>query len=684
MGLFNNGQNPNGNWTLILHDTYPFADEGFLIGWGVIFGTQPVHPFVFPSSNLPIVKITTQNSVVIPNDPKIEADFVIIDHGSGIRNYVNDTVYAYQGKMLVELQGFSGPSYPKKNYDFDLIDANGNKINTPLLGMPAENDWILKAEYLDASLMANPLTYELSRRMGLYAPRTKYCEVMVNNEYVGVYSLTEKVKRSAERLNIAKLNPEDTTGIELTGGYIIEMNINGDAPAWTSNFLPINYSTCSLNVEFKEVYPKQGTIHPKQHNYIKSYVDSFELALHDGSIGLQHWRDFISEKSFIDFQIVNEFSANYDSYGRSTYLYKEKSTDGNQLHIGPPWDYDRAFASGTQTGWVWEITHLGWPFPFWWSQLNNDSVYQRKLYCRWSTLRMNVLSTDSFMHFIDSTSYMLQEAAARNFTKWGELGVTDYNSPVLNFKNFIQDRLQWMDNNILPHGAIVPALAINDTIVCQNGTIDISIGNQYSYSWNTNQHTSAISIATSGLYSVSVKDGYGCSASSDFQVTVSTPDATFGWTEDSISSYTFVPNQVSNVTYVWNFGDGNTAKDVPATHAYDTTGLYIVTLSVTDTLGCTASSTDTITVTPFTSTDKLVAGFNNHVTPNPFTHQLEVTTSILNVHLEARDVTGKLVFEKTCEDYHTRIETNQWSSGFYFLKINKEGFPTLISKVVKQ
>jgi len=29
MGNLNNGQNPNGVWTLIIVDTYPFADEGF-------------------------------------------------------------------------------------------------------------------------------------------------------------------------------------------------------------------------------------------------------------------------------------------------------------------------------------------------------------------------------------------------------------------------------------------------------------------------------------------------------------------------------------------------------------------------------------------------------------------------------------------------------------------------------
>ena len=185
LGVFNNGQNPNGNWTLILHDTYPFADQGFLIGWGVIFGTSPAIPFSFISSNLPIVKINTHGNDIL-NEPKIEADFTITDHGAGIRNFVSDTDYSFVGKMLTELQGYSGPSYPKKNYDFYTINTDSSKLDTSLLGMPKEHDWILKSEYTDPSMMANSLTYEMSRRMGVYAPRTSYCEVLLNGEYIGL------------------------------------------------------------------------------------------------------------------------------------------------------------------------------------------------------------------------------------------------------------------------------------------------------------------------------------------------------------------------------------------------------------------------------------------------------------------------------------------------------------------
>jgi subtilisin-like proprotein convertase family protein len=65
----NNGQNPNGVWRLELQDTYG-QDEGTLLNWSLTFNNQPAMPFVFTSSNLPLVKIST-NGQSIPDDPKL-------------------------------------------------------------------------------------------------------------------------------------------------------------------------------------------------------------------------------------------------------------------------------------------------------------------------------------------------------------------------------------------------------------------------------------------------------------------------------------------------------------------------------------------------------------------------------------------------------------------------------------
>ncbi|WP_298459553.1 PKD domain-containing protein [uncultured Cellulomonas sp.] len=49
--------------------------------------------------------------------------------------------------------------------------------------------------------------------------------------------------------------------------------------------------------------------------------------------------------------------------------------------------------------------------------------------------------------------------------------------------------------------------------------------------------------------------------------------------------------------YAWDFGDGASAEGATATHRYQTAGTYTVTLTVTDDLGLTGSTTRSVTVT---------------------------------------------------------------------------------------
>lgn len=548
LGTINNGQDPNGTWTLIVQDPYEY-DEGTLIDWSLTFGDAPSLPFVFTETNLPIVIINTDGAPIY-DEPKTQAEFYIIDHGTGMLNHPTDTDYAYAGKILTELQGYTGPYYPKVNYDFDLIDDSGLEIDASLLGLPAENDFVLKAEYLDYTLIKNTLSYEMSRRMDRYAPRTRFVELVLNNEYMGIYTITEKVKRDKNRVDIAKLDMDDIAGDSLTGGYIFEMNINGDPADWTSDYDPTDGP---LDVEFQMVYPKSDSIQPEQLNYIHAYTDDFEDALHSADFldSITGYRSYISVKSFIDFMLVNEFSANYDSYGRSTYLFKDKNA---QLNIGPPWDYDRAYAPWTTEGWVWEITHGYWPFPFWWERFREDPEWRNEVYCRWSDLRETTLSVDSFNAIIDSCASYLHDAAARNFDRWGELGVTDYDYEISVLKDFISARLVWMDETLADDYVEAPEITFTaDNTADLQFTFtpsDLSAG---SYSWDLGDGTISEEqipvhdYAIPGTYIVTLTANYfyGCSTSYTYTIDVIESIVTGNET-----IYAIYPNPFSNQIFI--------------------------------------------------------------------------------------------------------------------------------------
>ena len=59
----------------------------------------------------------------------------------------------------------------------------------------------------------------------------------------------------------------------------------------------------------------------------------------------------------------------------------------------------------------------------------------------------------------------------------------------------------------------------------------------------------------------------------------------------------------SNVTYLWAFGDGFTSTSAgPVNHVYAIPGSYVVSLTVTDALGCVDVFSQTISGTSVTST----------------------------------------------------------------------------------
>lgn len=461
-----NGQNPNGVWNLYIVDDFA-TDAGTLLSWSITFGTNIGHAFTFPSSNLPIIKINTLGQA-IPDEPKINARMQIINNGAGIRNYVNDTIYAFDGHIGIEVRGSSSQMFPKKSFSVETRDSLGANLDTSLFGMPSENDWILNANYTDKTFVRNTLTYQLANEMGHYASRTQYVEVFLNNIYQGVYVFMEKIKRNSGRVDISKLTPADTSGAAVTGGYILK--VDKTTGSGTGGFSSAYPPTAGGQVPFILYdYPDDVTIAPQQANYIQSFVDSFENALHGTQFAdpIVGYSKYINDTSFIDFFLTNELSRNVDGYRISSYLYKEKITKGNKLFAGPVWDYDIAWCNADYyngqyfTGWAYVTNNsggAGYQVPFWWARLLNDPNYANKLQCRYDQLRSTVYSTANINAYIDSMAAYLQESQDRNFQVWPILGVyvwpnpspipTSYAGEISKLKGWINSRLLWLDANM--------------------------------------------------------------------------------------------------------------------------------------------------------------------------------------------------------------------------------------------
>ena len=381
----------------------------------------------FTDSNLPIIVINTNNQEIL-DDPKITCDMGIIWNGNGNRNKLSDPFNDYDGLIGIEIRGSTSQQYPKKSYGLETRDSTGENLNVSLLGMPKENDWVLYGAYPDKSLMRNEITYALFRDMQSWSPRYVYCELIIDGQYMGLYTLIEKIKRDKNRIDIAKLDIDDNAGDSLTGGYIIKIDklTGSSSTPWSSLYQD--------KLQFLYHDPEYSELNSIQRDYIQNYVAGFEGALYGPNFTdtIEGYHQFINSASFIDFMIMQELGRTVDGYRSSSYMYKDKDSKGGKLSCGPMWDFNLSYGNANYceafdtTGWQYNFAQVcgGYPIdpPEWWPRLLQDTSFANDLQCRWQDLRSTILATSYIDNWVDSTAAYLNEAQQRNFVKWPILG----------------------------------------------------------------------------------------------------------------------------------------------------------------------------------------------------------------------------------------------------------------------
>lgn len=200
----------NAGPSSIVSQTYTLADEEVL-GF---------------NSNLPLVVINLFGRN-LDRETKTPASLRVLGLNGG-RSSMSGSA-EFDGRMAMNIRGNTSLRYPKRSFHLKTRSEGGAPLKKSILGLPKESDWVLYAPYPDKTIMRDVLAYELSNKMGRYAPRTRFVEVFVSasgklsmEDYLGVYVFEEKIKRSKERVDIAKLGPEDVKEPDISGGFIFK------------------------------------------------------------------------------------------------------------------------------------------------------------------------------------------------------------------------------------------------------------------------------------------------------------------------------------------------------------------------------------------------------------------------------------------------------------------------------
>ena len=202
----------------------------------------------------------------------------------------------YRGRIGIERRGQSSQRFPKKSWSVELRDRNGDNRDVALLGMPADDDWVLYAPYNDKALVRNVVAYATARRMGRYAARTRFVEVWHYGRYHGVYVLMEKPKVQRDRIDLAE------------PAQLLEWTFRYQARQKGRYFrLPVSgYHNLFEDPERKDLPRKRRAL-------VRRSIGAAERAVYRGG-----WRRHLDAGAAVDYVLVNELFKNRPCGGRRT------------------------------------------------------------------------------------------------------------------------------------------------------------------------------------------------------------------------------------------------------------------------------------------------------------------------------------------------------------------------------
>ncbi|MFZ4670433.1 MAG: CotH kinase family protein [Flavobacterium sp.] len=645
----------------------------------------------FTDSNLPIVIITTDINPAtslpyeIVDDPDVFGTMKIIKRPNGSRNYLTDQNTAallnYNGRLSIQIRGSSSQDLPKKGYKVTtLLADNVTNNNVALLGMPAENDWILNGLAFDPSLIRDYLAYNLSRQMGNYAPRTQYCEVLINGEYKGLYLLQEKIKADSNRVNILKITTTDISGDNLTGGYITKADktTGGDPVAWTT----IAYN--GQDVNYIHDLPKPEDVTTEQDNYIYTQFTNLQTALTGNNMTLLNgYPARIDIPSFVDFMISNDFAANADGYQLSTYFHKDRK---GKLRAGPIWDFNLTWGNDLFQYGLDRSKYYTWQFlngdnegSKFWRDMFNNAIFKCYLSKRFNQLIQanQPLNTAVLNTFIDNTITLISEAKVRENQKWNT--IPNYALEIANLKAFISNRTNWMTNNLGGFASCanvaVPPLVITKINYNPSTSGSFLVSNDLEFIEIQNTGTTLVTL--SGIYFSEL----GMSYQFPYNATIAGNSSLYLASNASVfqSKYGFAPfgqftRNLSNKSQKIVIADafGNIIDSVeyfdtsPWPTAADGGGSYLqlTSTSLDNNLGSSWVATSVpLSVSNFDSESAI------NIYPNPANYSLTVRSKFSIDKIEIYDVFGKFVKAIQGNENEIQTDVSNFSIGMYFMKI---------------
>ena len=393
----------------------------------------------------------------------------------------------------------NGSGKHKRNYHVKFLDADGAKLDQKLFGLRNDNSWILEACQVDMSRIRNrvitdlwndyhaPCYYADQEPKALSGTRGRFVELILNDEYRGIYCMTEAMDRKQ-----MKLKKYDETTQTMHGqlwkskdwSYAVFMGHYSNSNSYPGTS-PVSFRNTSESWDQYYVkYPDFDDVNPTDWQTLWNAVNFVCTSSNDAFKA--QVAEYFDVPVLIDYYILMETILSTDNHGKNMYFaVYDKQADKRvtfgvwdmDATMGQRWsdDYYHSTLMKPEQSYTTYITNNEHGDYNLFRRMRSTNAEDFNMQCRlrYRDLRQTYLQTDAIIDRFEQQLAEFKTAGAdkREYKKWS--GDSDVAGKTLNFdteltylKDWITRRMAYLDVTRFDIGSLPAAIM---TITADDG-----------------------------------------------------------------------------------------------------------------------------------------------------------------------------------------------------------------------
>lgn len=412
-----------------------------------LVGDTNYYEFHLVVTGAPVINITTECSRK-PEPVEYEKDPEKFAYGSETRylgtiDVFNPDINCEQYEILqagvsYHLKGISSNVFEKRGYALDITDSKGENVDVSLLGMRSDNNWKLNALNTDSLCIREKTAAQIWEQFDNHAeqiheggPRMEYVELILDNDYRGIYCLVE---------------PVDAKKLKLDQNDILYKIIGWEPPTLDAIQDSVNRGW-KVRSPIRIRSPKVITDYTAAWKPMMEYLDIF---YYKEELDASYAESIVNVDNLADVFLFTMVTSASDNTFKNLYMAAKVEPDGTYRMHQIPWDLDYTFGNcyttETNNYTVFDTNYTAiyaeTALPR--LKISNPERFGTPVLEKWQTYRQDFLATDNVLSLLqENQDYLIETGVIlREQERWPESGV---NTDIEELLTFQKNRMEWLD-----------------------------------------------------------------------------------------------------------------------------------------------------------------------------------------------------------------------------------------------